>query len=87
MTNEVIYDTDYEIYYFNCPHCKVMCQVKKSDIRCTIFRHAVYKSNLNFVNPHASEKECEKWLSTGEVYGCAKPFKFDGNKVEICGYI
>jgi hypothetical protein len=39
------------------------------------------------VNPHASKAECEKWVRNGEVYGCGKPFRFDGDNVSICGYI
>jgi hypothetical protein len=64
-----------------------MCQVHKNDIRCTIFRHAVYKKNLTFVDPHASKSNCEEWIRKGLVYGCGKPFIFDGKKVKICGYI
>ena len=83
----VVYINSQETYYFSCPHCDAACQVSKSDIRCTIFRHAVYKKDCSFVNPHASEEECERWVASGVVYGCGKPFKFDGNTVEICGYI
>ena len=42
---------------------------------------------MRFVNPHASKEECERWLQEDLVFGCTKPFKFDGRKVEICGYI
>jgi hypothetical protein len=85
--SDIIYVKCQDSYYFPCPHCKAICQVSKSDIRCTIFRHAVNKKDCSFVNPHASQEECERWVSNGEVYGCGKPFKFDGNIVEICGYI
>ena len=85
--SEIIYIKSQDLYYFPCPHCNALCQVNKSDIRCTIFRHAVNKEDCSFVNPHASQEECERWVSNGEVYGCGKPFKFDGNTVEICGYI
>ena len=84
---EVTYDVESQFYYFLCPHCRQMCVVKKEDIRCTIFRHAVFKKNLSFVNPHASKEICERWVLEDRVYGCAKPFKFDGKKVEKCGYI
>ena len=85
--SKIIFDKESNIYYFNCPHCDMLCQVHKSDIRCTIFRHAIYKKNLQNVNPHASKEECEKMLLNNEVYGCAKPFKFTGTNVEVCGYI
>lgn len=87
MASKIVYIQSQDLYYFNCPHCNALCQVQTSDIRCTIFRHAVYKNTLNFVNPHASKEQCDSWVEKGEVYGCGKPFIFDGKKVEICGYI
>ncbi len=83
----VVHDPDEDIFYFECPHCNTLCQVPRSEIRCTIFRHAVYKDGMRFVPPHASKETCETWLKEGKVWGCAKPFKFDGNKVEKCDYI
>lgn len=87
MPSEITHDKENDIFYFECPHCSMLCEVPRSEIRCTIFRHAVYKNNMKFVNPHASLKECEMWLKKNEVWGCTKPFKFDGKKVVICGYI
>ena len=84
---EVEYDTSTKSYYFQCPHCREFCEVRKEDIRCTIFRHAVFKKDMRFVPPHAPKEVCEGWLRDGVVYGCAKPFKFDGKKVDICDYI
>ena len=83
----ISYDEESGYYYFACPHCNTMCQVHKKDIRCTIFRHAVYKKNLSFVDPHATETQCSKWIEDDVVYGCGKPFKFDGESIEKCGYI
>tara|TARA_B100001778_G_C18129882_1_gene424548 strand:- start:291 stop:551 length:261 start_codon:yes stop_codon:yes gene_type:complete len=85
--DNILYNESEKTFYFECPHCKVLCEVKEEDIRCTIFRHAVYKKNSTFVNPHASKEECNKWIREDLVYGCGKPFIFDGKKVEICGYI
>ena len=87
MNNEIIFTDSDNMYYFQCPHCNIMCQVHKDDIRCTIFRHAVYKKNSSFVDPHATKEQCDIWIQKGEVYGCGKPFTFNGKKVEICGYI
>ena len=84
---KIHHDHQEDIFYFNCPHCKELCQVPRKEIRCTIFRHAVFKDGMRFVPPHASQQECERWLKEGLVYGCAKPFKFTGDKVEICGYV
>lgn len=87
MGTEIIHDKSTDTFYFNCPHCDMLCQVAKKDIKCTIFRHASYKNSNEFVPPHACEKTCKKWIEDDLVYGCAKPFKFNGEKVEKCGYI
>ena len=81
------HDKETDIFYFECPHCHILCQVPRSEIRCTIFRHAVFKKGMKFVPPHASKQECQRWLDAGLVYGCAKPFRFTGTKIETCGYI
>jgi hypothetical protein len=33
------------------------------------------KANMDQVNPHASQAECERLLAADAVHGCAKPFK------------
>ena len=86
MSN-IYYDADENAYSFECPHCCMMCFVKKEDIRCTIFRHAVFKNKMEFVPPHAPKEECDRWVRDGLVYGCGKPFKFDGKSVTIIDYI
>tara|TARA_B110000483_G_scaffold239091_1_gene316948 strand:- start:3400 stop:3666 length:267 start_codon:yes stop_codon:yes gene_type:complete len=85
--NKITYIESQEMYYFKCPNCRGLCQVHVSDIKCGIFRHAVYKSNNEFINPHTSEEDCKRLKNENLVYGCAMPFKFDGKNVEICGYI
>lgn len=87
MNEQVIHDKESDIFYFACPHCSLMCQVPRSEIRCTIFRHAVWKKDFRFVDPHASKKECDRWVGERLVWGCGKPFRFNGKTVEICGYI
>jgi len=39
------------------------------------------------MNPHAPKDVCEKWVLTGEIYGCGKPFIFDGTTVQKCDYL
>lgn len=86
---EVVDPTTKELTYcFECPHCGGEIQVPKSWIACTIFRHAIYKGQPgNLFNPHASKEMCDKALADGIIYGCGKPFKFNGNLVEKCDYI
>lgn len=86
----VTHDPHTRMYYFECPHCHAMCQVHHDDIRCTIFRHAVWKAGNDrhrFVPSHASQEECERWVREDAVWGCTKPFRFDGKRVEICDYL
>tara|TARA_B100001287_G_scaffold272524_1_gene274344 strand:+ start:10277 stop:10543 length:267 start_codon:yes stop_codon:yes gene_type:complete len=85
--NKITYIKTQQMYYFKCPNCNSLCQVHTTDIKCGIFRHAVYKSNNEFINPHTSEEECKRLYDSNLVYGCAMPFKFDGKTVEKCGYI
>lgn len=74
-------------YEFACPHCQGTIVVFPADIRCTIFRHATYRNNGNPIPPHTPKEECERLVREGIVWGCGKPFRFDGTHVEICDYI
>lgn len=56
-----------------CPHCKTWILIDQ--LNCCIFRHGVYKSNGNQLNPHASKTECDYAVSNDLIYGCGKPFK------------
>ena len=78
--------------YFACPHCHVELIVGKNDINCRIFRHAVYKSSMIPINPHASKVECDYLLENDLVFGCAKPFKLEPKDdssytIEKCDYV
>jgi hypothetical protein len=57
-------------------------------------RHGAYKHNLQPINPHASKKECDALVASGEIYGCAGPLLITKNadvdtgyNVVICNYI
>lgn len=83
------FDKDKEIYYFLCPYndCSSMIEVYKKDINCKIFRHGVYKESLKHIHPHTSKLDCESLKKRDKIYGCGKPFIFDGSKIEKCDYI
>ena len=83
------YDTDTNCYYFQCPHqdCKLIIAVKKDMINCKIFRHGVFKDSLKQLDPHASQKICTQVKKDDLIYGCGKPFYFDGQHVSFCGFI
>lgn len=80
-----------EFFTFDCPHCAGSVIVHNKETQCCIFRHGVYKSNYQQMNPHTHKEACEALSSSGQIVGCGKPFRFvyspAGNYVEECGYI
>ena len=72
---------------YRCPWCDGVIQVDPADIRCGIFRHAVFKATGEPIPPHASKAECDQWVAAGEVWGCGKPFRWVQGKMEKCDYI
>jgi len=73
-----------------CPHCQEYIIVQ--ELNCKIFRHGMYKSNHEQIPPHSSKAECDKYVESGFIYGCGKPFQIvvleNGDwKVEPCDYI
>jgi len=68
----------------NCPHCDQMIYVE--ELNCKIFRCGIFKDTYTQIPQHASEKECDKFVSDG-IYGCGKPFLLNENNiVEKCNY-
>jgi hypothetical protein len=80
-----------DIHVIKCPHCDALILVRHSDIACAIFRHGAFKREDGGVGdqipPHSTKEECDDWAETGKIWGCGKPYKFDGEKVEVCEYI
>lgn len=76
---------------FKCPHCSNIIIVNEGDINCGIFRHAVYKNNMNPINPHETKEMCDKLVLENLVFGCAKPFRIikenNAYQIEVCEYI
>lgn len=75
------------ILYFKCPHCQENIIIYDNEINCGIFRHAVYKSNYQQVEPHLPKEQCDNLIKSDLVYGCAKPFRIENNIISICDYI
>ncbi len=80
---------DTEIY-LNCPHCGNMFMTTEQSIACAIYRHAVLKSNMEQINPHASEVECQTFVNNDLIYGCGGPFRITKTNgaysAVVCGY-
>lgn len=89
--HEMEIEVDNNNLIFKCIHCEDYVIVAITELNCCIFRHGTYKSNMQQVNPHAPQSECNRLSENGLVYGCCKPFRIhkkDGNYyVEKCGYI
>lgn len=82
-------EQDYII--FNCPHCKQIIQVFKTEFNCKIFRHGIYKKNLKQIDPHLNKEECDRLKKEDLIYGCGKPFQLivtkNSFKVVECDYL
>jgi hypothetical protein len=76
--DEVFFDEDQQTYTFLCPHCQCLIQVPNTQINCTIFRHAVYNHNYKQIPPHSTKEVCDDLFMNGKIFGCGKPFLFDG---------
>lgn len=86
MSHRIVERTD-TFTIIECPHCQGIVQVNHSDINCQIFRHAVYKHNQQPIHPHMSKQACDLLHQTGRIYGCGRPFRFDGREVHPCDYV
>lgn len=73
----------------SCPHCAEFIMIKKNEFNCKIFRHGMYKSNHNQIDPHLPKELCNQLVKDDLIYGCGKPFQLSGNNNEakICDYI
>jgi hypothetical protein len=82
-SNIINFDEKEQVYIFKCPHCYQEVQVPKLGINCTIFRHGAYKTNATQIPPHSKKEVCDELFKLGKIYGCGKPFLFDGNNVTL----
>ena len=75
----------------NCPHCSDTILILKNELNCCIFRHGIYKSSYQQIDPHLNKPECDRLINQSLIYGCGKPFKIiiKNNKylTEKCDYI
>lgn len=74
----------------SCPHCQIPILIEQ--LNCKIFRHGIFITNGQQMNPHETKEVCEYFVANKMIYGCGKPFRIisteDGSLVAIvCGYI
>jgi len=65
-----------------CPNCESLIIINEKDFNCKIFRHGVYKSNNEQIDPHFCKEECDRLFNEGLIYGCGKPFRLIIDKKE-----
>lgn len=71
-----------------CPHCNDPILIELKQLRCGIFRHAVYKHNQQQVDPHLSYLKCKDLLRKNKVIGCCKPFQVtEDHRAVPCDYV
>jgi len=70
---------------YQCPHCDGYFTVEK--MNCGIFRHGISKTSGHQINPHTPKEDCERMIKEDLIWGCGRPFQWDGRKFIICGYI
>lgn len=76
-----------EFYIVECPWCSQSILVMKSEINCTIFRCGVIKNTGQQLEPHSPKSVCDYMVENDMIYGCGKPFQFNGYQAVKCGYI
>ena len=59
----------------DCPHCKLPIFVYRKDFNCCIFRHGVFKSTLQQIDPHLPKPHCDYLKQNDLIIGCGKPFR------------
>jgi hypothetical protein len=79
-------------FIFRCLHCEEYFIINRNEFNCKILRHAVYKHNMEPINPHLPKDDCDRLVKEDLVYGCAKPLMIiqknnEDFNVEICNYI
>jgi len=56
-----------------CPHCNIPVLIEQ--LNCCIFRHGIFKSTNQQIDPHLSEEKCNILIKNDLIYGCGKPFQ------------
>lgn len=74
-----------------CHHCKMFFIINENELNCKIIRHAVFKKNMEQINPHLPKKECDELVANNLVIGCAGPSKIvkigDKYVATVCDYV
>jgi hypothetical protein len=73
------------IMLVECPHCDVWIEIL--EVNCAIFRCGILKDTGEQINPHLPKKECDDLKKEDKIWGCSRPFKYEGGKAVVCEYL
>ena len=68
-----------------CPHCDVCIEIL--EVNCAIFRCGIFKDTGEQIQPHLPKQECDALKKEDRIWGCGRPFKYEGGKAIVCEYI
>jgi hypothetical protein len=71
--------------FVECPHCGVSIEIL--EVNCGIFRCGILKSNGTQIDPHLPKEGCDALKNADKIWGCCRPFKYEGGKAIVCDYI
>ena len=89
INNKILEDTKHDYIIFNCPYsdCSIMCLVYNIDRNCNIFRCGYIISSGQQISQHENKTNCDILRSSGNIVGCARPYRLINNTPEKCEYI
>ena len=62
-----------DIILVNCPACKDLIYIEQ--INCGIFRHGIFKHNMEQIPPHSNKEFIDNLIQTNNIIGCGQAFK------------
>ena len=70
---------------YTCPQCKGLFVLES--LNCGIFRHGIHKESGQQIDPHTSKEECDRLVVQNLIWGCGRPFRWDGKIFVTCEYL
>lgn len=89
INNKILEDTKQDYIIFNCPYndCNIMCIVYNNERNCNIFRCGYDRRTGQQIGPHENKTNCDILRHSGDIIGCARPYRLINNTPEKCEYI
>ena len=87
--HKILEDTKHDYIIFNCPYsdCSIMSIVYNNDRGCNIFRCGYNRATGQQIPQHENKTNCDILRHSGDIIGCARPYRLINNTPEKCEYI